>query len=229
VIRLDDKLYAEGDGTKYDLVAIVSGTRTDPLGRDVHDQFYAFRDTQVSMLTDDTSNGASITQAEMFDATENVIQESKDKSKIILELKQSRGWYINLQEKAGDDRTWIGEKGFSKVLIAEQGNAEGISNKTVFFNTYIPPTQAENVCDFSEGKRRTYVLDVFTAAAVVDLDKNKELDKNDRYVEGSGVAADSTSVIVTQSGKKVITPGRPDKPPVPPEDLPITRFFWMQK
>jgi hypothetical protein len=134
-----------------------------------------------------------------------------------------------LQEKAGDDRTWIGEKGFSKVFIADQDNAEGLQKKTVFFNTYLPPAQNDSVCDFSEGKRRTYVLDVFTAAAVVDMDQNKELKKNDRFVEGSGVPADSTPPITTADGTSGPTDGRPGGQIVPRSDIPVTRFFWMQK
>jgi hypothetical protein len=133
-----------------------------------------------------------------------------------------------LQEKAGDDRTWIGEKGFSKVLIADQDNAEGTKKKTVFFNTYIPPAQSESVCDFSEGKNRTYIIDVFTAAAVVDVDKNKELTKSDRFVEGSGTASDSTPPIATADGTNRITDGK-GNPATPDSDIPVTRFFWMQK
>ncbi len=231
VIRLDDQLYAEGDGTKYDLVAIVSGTRTDPLEKVVHNQFYAFRDTQTGILTDDLSNWAgSITLDQMFDATSNVIQEDDNNSKVILELKKSRGWYINLQEKAGDDRTWIGEKGFSKVLITETGEdgADNSTKKTVFFNTYIPPTQSESVCDFSEGKKRTYVLDVFTAAAVIDVDQNKELTKNDRFVEGSGVPPEGPQKTRTENGQEPLGDGGPGKS-ITEDEVSIKRFFWMQK
>jgi len=172
----------------YDIVTLVSGTRPDILGINVHNAAYILRDRQLTTLpdedsdgiaddqTDDTKDFYTLFEDDLFDATSNVLQEGSDEEKEIAlsgeeGLRNKKGWYINLHEPSGD---YIGEKSLASPLIF-QGK--------LYFTTYIPPQAAganvnQNVCDdFDEGHSRLYTLDLLTGGAAED--SNSDGDSND--------------------------------------------------
>jgi|GEM_PF-1251908 len=222
LIRISDSKYSSV--VDYDLLAIVSGTRTEPLDRLVRNQFYAFRDEQQGPLTN-TLDLTPITTKQMVDLTDNVIQEGDENARVqvVVELKGKKGWYVNLQEEPGDDKSWIGEKGTSEPLIKDD---------KVYFTTYVPPAQSTSVCEFSEGFSRFYALDILTAGAVYNFDETTKegqdgLTASDRFIAIPGVAPPPKSY---SPGGPVETVGSgPNTNLTPPEERKTERFFWMQK
>ncbi|MDM8562928.1 PilC/PilY family type IV pilus protein, partial [Candidatus Marithioploca araucensis] len=135
VVMLNDPDYSEKPD--YDMVFITSGYRPDPLGTYTQDRFYALRDLATFALEDDGNGNAkqttdgepksgsyffTLTDDDLFDATDNVIQESADESEIKKEeLNSKSGWFIDLEES--------GEKGLSSPVVF-RGN--------VYFTTFVP-------------------------------------------------------------------------------------------
>jgi len=231
VVRVKDIEYSQIP--TYDLVLIASGNRTqplrtEPLKPDVHDRIFAFRDPQLEPLVD-SSSFEPIKMDKMFDATSNVLQSGSEGSKIQAQkdLKDSRGWYVNLQEKPpnGD---WIGEKGLASPFILD-GKA--------FLTTYVPPKEGENECDPTVGESKLYVLDILNATAALDLNNDGKIDEKDRSKGvGEGIVppppildpkpkpkdGESSEVVVPLDGAfPAGTSYRKSKSP--------SRVFWLQK
>lgn len=163
----------------YDIVTLVSGTRPDILGTNVHNVAYILRDRQLATLPDENGDGIAdnqdddtkdfytLSEDDLFDATSNVLQEGSDAEKDIAlngedGLRNKKGWYIKLHEPSG---AYIGEKSLASPLIF-QGK--------LYFTTYIPPQASgnnvnQNICDdFDEGHSRLYALDLLTGGAAND-------------------------------------------------------------
>jgi type IV pilus assembly protein PilY1 len=137
VVMLNDPDYSSKPD--YDMVFITSGYRPDPLGTYTQDRFYALRDLATFALYDDGNGNAkqtkdedkksgsyffTLTNDDLFDATDNVIQESAEESEIQAnkeELNSKNGWFIDLKES--------GEKGLSSPVVF---------NGQVYFTTFVP-------------------------------------------------------------------------------------------
>jgi type IV pilus assembly protein PilY1 len=177
VVNVKDSLYSSVEN--YDLVAIVSGKRTNPLNTTIHDQFYVLRDRAITGLQDggggnaklDDPTKAPVTNfytlglSDLYNATSNVIQQGSSTAQIqaMQELKDKKGLYIDLMETNG---TFVGEKGLSSPVI--------IGGK-VFFTTYTPPQDVGNVsgCTVSgDGTSKLYALDMLTGGAGYNYSKS---------------------------------------------------------
>ncbi len=168
------------DGTHI-LVTAITGTRPDPLGRSTQDQFYVFKDYQLTELPGNDSGNALIqdptstvstkfrklTQDDIMDISDHVegttIDATGEEGKY--------GWYINLPNS--------GEKGLSAPIVLK-----GI----VFFVTFEPPPEDRQVgadaCSVpEEGISRLYALNIEDGSVAYNLDKDN--DNDDGEVLGS--------------------------------------------
>lgn len=220
VVRVEDKTYSTVP--TYDLVLMVSGTRPDPLEREVHNRIFAFRDLQLTPMGS-AEGVAPITSDHLYDATSNVVQEGDEDARIQAkqDLKDKQGWYINLQESEMTQGSWIGEKGLSSPIVLK-GKA--------YVATYVPPLESEDQCNFSEGESRLYALDILNAAAVADLQSDGQLNKADRSKKmGSGLIHTPEPLNPSGTGETVMSFSRyPGTPDIKETRVP-QRSFWMQK
>lgn len=146
-------------------VGIGSGHRGHPLSLSVEDAFYALRDMSIGALT----------QAQ-FDALTPIVHDdlvpivSADTDVPLTET----GWRVDLSIGG-----WNGEKVLSE--------ARTFANQ-VFFSTFQPST-AGLTCQPQLGTNRTYVMNVFNGAPVMNLDGSADgddLTMDDMFVEAEG-------------------------------------------
>ena len=141
-------------------VSIGSGHREHPLGTDVADRFYVFRDPHVFGPAHDGKGNAvypaPLTEGTLVDVTADVAPE-------IDMLNQHSGWFIRL--------TASGEKVLSSALTAD--------NK-VFFTSYLPSVAQEPSCDLAGviGTGRLYSVSLLTGAPIIFTDV---MTPDDRY------------------------------------------------
>ncbi len=193
--RIDVAVARSGNLT-YDALLLGSGNRAHPLDRDVVNRFYMLRDfgTQSAMHIpndgDPETNACAseelnpdglpcvemppvITEADLYDATDNLLQDGSDEQKETAQLaigsSTVKGWYIELEE--------TGEKSLSRSITL-QGR--------VFFTTFVPPDpldpDVEYVCRPSEGTGFLYAVGLHDATAKYDWASpvNGTLNKADR-------------------------------------------------
>jgi type IV pilus assembly protein PilY1 len=202
-----------------DIITIVSGRRPNPLagGNREHDQFFAFIDNGWEL--DDNGNMSlktpTLEQKNMVPV--DIYADSEDTNVNLLDLKDDEdkgGWSLNLKEESGE---WVGEKGLAPPVI---------SDKKVFFTTYIPPAKQMDACFFDEGKSRIYRLDLLSG---------NPLNKEEPFVEaGPGIVTEPLVMNMVEKdeeghtkkgGTKVYNPKGTLLDESPP---PIQRTFWMQ-
>lgn len=208
----------------YDLVAIGSGDRADPLDllttnlspteEAVHNRIYAFRDYDYKSGAPTTTPSA-ITDADMYDATANnlgTMTGATLQTEIDTNVKNSKGWYINLQESSnvtlsnGLSTTWVGEKVLAKTVIY---------NGTLFATTFVPANDstAQTTCQANEGEGRVYEMNYLTGTPT----NNPSGSAADRFsVVGGGIPSEViivirdggvTGLVGTSGGAKQISPG----------------------
>ncbi len=165
----------------YEALAIGSGNRAHPLDRDAQNRFYLLRDTGTQSAKHIPNDGDSstnacesanlepaglpcrevpalITEADLYDATDNLVQDGTDEGRGAARLalaSAGSGWFIDLER--------TGEKSLSRSITL-QG--------TLFFTTYVPPDpldpEAEHVCRPSEGTGFLYAVGLHDASAKYD-------------------------------------------------------------
>ena len=170
-----DVAVTRSSGLNYDAVMLGSGNRAHPLDRLVKNRFHMLRDLGVQSRLhlpniDDCQDEAlnpdmipcakipsTITEADLFDATENLIQEGNDeqRSSERATLTSKRGWFIELGE--------TGEKNVSRSVTL---------HGVVFFTTFVPPDpldpEVEHICRPSEGNGFLYAVGLHDATAQYD-------------------------------------------------------------
>jgi type IV pilus assembly protein PilY1 len=132
---------------KFLAVVLGSGWRENPLDAGTQDRFY--RIDQYDMRNPPSSY-VKYTEADLYDASTNVIGTATDESQrgAALELlSEAKGWYINFPNS--------GEKTMSSPLVYE-GN--------VYFNTFEPKPPITNTCEAQAGTNRAYAVALATAA-----------------------------------------------------------------
>lgn len=159
--------------TRYLGLVIGSGWHEHPLDTVVQDRIYMLRMTAVTGAPTIPEGGVDVvtytklTEADLFDTTDNLIGEGTDdqKTTALSSLTNSDGWYIRL--------TRSGEK----VLSTSQT----IGNQT-FITTY-EPTPSNSSCVPSTGTPRLYHFNVKDGTPVVNYDdvgSDDNLTKSDR-------------------------------------------------
>lgn len=165
-------------GKRYLGLVIGSGYQAHPLNTTVEDRIYMMKIEAVSSAPIDPEDESettvlyqTLTEDNLYDATENVIQEGSETvtpSEAATTLAGKRGWFIRL--------TNAGEKVLSESTTV---------NNEIFITTY-EPKASDNPCFPPTGTSRMYHLSAFNGTAVRNYDglgSDTELTKDDRYVE----------------------------------------------
>ena len=174
-------------------VAIGSGFHAHPLNQDVHDRFYVLEDSDVlggSPMT------LPLTEASLYDSTDNAIQDGTDQATIDAAKAQRSskpGWYLRLEESSTSQ---IGEKALSKASIFS-----GI----LFLTTYLPEnpssTSVAAACSAAAGVGRVYAMDLRDGSSVFGFNSTVAgLDKNDRFVQLNHVGIPPEVQIIIPGG-----------------------------
>ncbi len=189
-------------------INIGSGYRGHPLNKTIEDRFYSFRTDKLFT----NGNEGTLTEGELYDATQNLVQIGNDAQKTAAKEAFSAphgGWYITLQ---GD-----GEKVLSRALAA--GDA-------LYFNTYEPSTN--NVaCSASVGKNRAYSVRLLNATPIsVAMAGNGTYE--DRYQNSNSGGISSDPQLFCQGNDCYVLPD-PSVPPTPIKMPPLGKTYWIDK
>jgi len=187
-----DVLYGEPDGTQpFDAIMIGSGDREHPFDLTVTNRFYMLKDTNMGKVVD--PGFTTITEADLYDTTSNVIQEgatTTDINAAQAALDGARGWFITLLP---------GEKVVGGAVTL---------NGTTFFGTNEPSTGSTTACT-NLGTARLYALNFLNGSATMDncsngtdADGNGVLAACDRSqtLQGGGFPPSPTPVVTIIDG-----------------------------
>ncbi len=227
----------------FDLLLMVSGDRSAPNTKTVHDRIYMFRDyvitgtiaEEAALPEPDAGDPDTrrfvdnLTESDLYDATENLIQDanggwtSDDALDEIDNLRDKDGWYVSLVEGT---TTWVGEKGLSEPSIL---------NGIALLTTYLPSGELDpdEVCSTPiEGTGRLYGLNILNAAAVYpEWDGTVDAyARADRIYNQSLTGIPSSPVIrMTPEGPQSLTGGGGG---IITTDLniklPVVRSYWKE-
>jgi len=184
-----DVVYGDSPGGSqpYDAVLVGSGDREHPFDETIVNRFYMVKDTNMGKCTAAVpcSFAAPITEATLYDATANTIQDGTidERNTARADLAAAKGWYITLE---------VGEKvvGGSTTLAG-----------TVFFGTNQPKAAAGSCSDL--GTARLYGMSFIDASATLDQDGAGGLTKADRSITtpGGGFPPSPVPVVTVIDGK----------------------------
>ncbi|WP_422132958.1 pilus assembly protein [Endozoicomonas sp. ALD040] len=142
-------------------IVVGSGFRAKPLGTQVNDRLYVFRDPNIydAPASYNYNNGSVIDESALYDATANLVQQGNGVQRATARssLGSLKGWYIRFEVS--------GEKLLGRPTVF---------NNVLTLTTYAPG---------SGGSSFLYVLNIDNASAVVDLDGNSQVVKGDRKRE----------------------------------------------
>ena len=238
VIQVEDAIYSSD--ASYDLVAIISGDRANPLDEDVLNRAYGLRDYAVSGgleeggqvplrhvgydIGDGTIDGDADndTNADLYDTTANLIQvgESGDQDLAKEAMQASSGWFIDLT----DNGVKVGEKGLSSPVI--------LAGK-LFFTTFLP-SSVTDPCRVIQGSGRLYGINAITAEAVfidwLDEGNDETFETGDRtYTLGAGIPSSAVPIFQEKGVTLLIGTGGGAESVDPNISLPRVRTYWYQE
>ncbi len=192
---------------KYLTILLGSGYRAHPLEKAVSDRFYSLKQPISA------DSAYSVTESDLYDATENLIQDGSDdeKAAATTELAQAKGWYITMENE--------GEKVLSRPAVF---------NGKVLFSTYEPKASVKK-CVAVVGLNREYIVSVLDATAVVNRgDLDSDLTKADRSADVylPGIVDDPVLIMTEEGSQLYLGTQKSDL------DLPLdraVRTFWYQE
>ena len=157
-------------GSPYLALNLGSGYRAHPLNEAIEDRFYNLK--QLDYVYTSPSTYTKWTEADLYDATDNLVQQGTEAEQIeaanalsSYHADRKDGWYIRL--------TNSGEKVLAKSLTI---------NNQVLFTTYEPSPPDVTSCEPANGTARLYVVDIKDASATDDRDDDNDVDKEDRVI-----------------------------------------------
>ena len=169
----------------YYAVAFGSGFRAGPLNTTVDDRFYMYKDYGVFALDENenfTLPATTLNESNFYDASLHLLTSTDDEARELANtaFEGKDGWMLRLTTK--------GEKVLSSPLILDY---------KIFFTTYVPASSSESSCAPPTGNSRAYLVNLFNANAVDDLNQTGELDSDDRYAQlkQTGIAPDTKILI----------------------------------
>jgi type IV pilus assembly protein PilY1 len=186
----------EGQAPFISIVA-ASGYRAHPLNTDIHDRMYMIRDYDVFTTP---STFTTITEADLFDTTDNIIGEGTQAEKITAttSLSAESGWFISLEELDG---TFVGEKGLSEPLIL---------NGVAIITTFTPASAgiSTSACEANDGTGAIFFVNVADGTPTYDLSGNLDKTREDRkvFLDRGGIPP-SPTVIITGAGTPTLCVG----------------------
>ena len=165
-------------------VALGSGWRASPLDTVVEDNFYMLKDSGV--FKRDTNGNYTYMEtayeSDMYNATSHALNSSDESERELAsqEFANKDGWYLNLNIN--------GEKVLSSPLIIDY---------KVFFTTYIPAVSSTSSCAPPTGNSRAYLVNMFNANAVTDVNNDGEVNELDRAADlkQTGIAPETKILI----------------------------------
>jgi type IV pilus assembly protein PilY1 len=193
----DVALIIESGQPPYLAIVAASGYRAHPLNQTIRDRMYMMRMDDIYSAP---AIYETITEADLFDTTDNAIGEgtTAEKTAAITDLSTSKGWYITFNEMDG---SYIGEKALSEPLII--GGVGLVS-------TYVPEDLDPNAasCVPKAGTGIVYYVNVTDGTPTFnlagDIDKTREDRKE--YLKRGGIPP-SPSVIITEGGTPTLCIG----------------------
>jgi type IV pilus assembly protein PilY1 len=205
------------NGQRYLNLAIGSGYQASPLDKGVEDRFYKLTISPVAIpLNEDGDvDYTTLTEADLFDTTDNLIQEGSESQRDAAEstLAQAQGWYIRL--------TRDGEK-----VLSASTTLRG----DVFFTTFEPAASLDP-CVPSAGQSRLYHVELADGRAVVNYDKlgsDDALTETDRYVALKTLGLPPSPKAITIDGEDIIVAGTETLVPPPPGGL-VRKIYWYEE
>ena len=163
---------ASDNGVPYLALAIGSGWRAHPLDTVVDDRFYVVKQAAVFGPPAGGSY-TKLTEANLSDITDNLVQQGTEaeKAAAVADLSAKQGWYIRLE---GDGE---GEKALAQAEIG---------NEQILFSTFTPAVST-GTCGGTMGGGSAYLVDLYTGAAVKNLDSTADDPNRDKSCSESGV------------------------------------------
>jgi type IV pilus assembly protein PilY1 len=181
-----DVVYSSDANGPYDAVLIGSGDREHPFDTTVTNRFYMFKDRKTGLSG---VGQATITEADLFDATSDALQTATGSSLTAAQsaLVSAKGWMVTLA--AGE-----------KVV----GGAVTVGGVT-FFNTNQPAAMAAAGSCSNLGVARAYAVGFADATATGPLASGQTITMASRYtvVPGGGYLPSPVAVVLELSGKIV--------------------------
>ncbi|MFC4701859.1 PilC/PilY family type IV pilus protein [Glaciecola siphonariae] len=194
---------------QYFAVALGSGFRAGPLNTTINDNFYMIKDKGTfiqNSLGEYSFPATTVDLTKLYDATDHLSTTGTSAEQALASqaFVDKDGWYIRL--------TSGGEKVLSSPLIIDY---------KILFTTYVPAASSSSLCAPPSGNSRAYLVNLFNANAVTDLNNNNDKDKGDRFstLEQTGIAPPPTFIFGGGGGEdKSICFGAECADPEPPED-----------
>jgi type IV pilus assembly protein PilY1 len=190
VVQVLDSIYS--DTSEYDYVFIGSGNRPNPLGANIQDRFYGFRDRNISGMEDSspqdniadsypntTGTATPYTASTLVDVTSTVLDTSAA-------TKSSDGWFFDFTSSGTSDE---------KVL-----SAASVIAGNVFFTTFEPDaTLSADLCSTNIGGGNAYGFNILTTNAALDWDGDGDIDQADRKLAlGGGIPSDVVPIFTKE-------------------------------
>lgn len=182
-----DVVYGTSGGTQqYDAVLIGSGDREHPFETTSVNRFYMVKDSNMGKSV--AADFVTITEADLYDATLNLIQDGtqSQKESALASLTAAKGWYLTLKS---------GEKVVSNAITM---------GGTTFFGTNQPSAQVSGSCT-NLGKALVYAISFLDASATLELDGMEGETIGDRAddVVGGGLPPPPVGIVTIVDGKPV--------------------------
>ncbi|WP_418141422.1 PilC/PilY family type IV pilus protein [Marinobacter sp. MA] len=205
------------NGQRYLNLAIGSGYQASPLDKGVEDRFYKLTISSIAVPLNQAGEVeyTTLTEADLMDTTDNLIQEGTEEQREAAEtsLSQAQGWYIRL--------TRDGEK-----VLSSSTTLRG----DVFFTTFEPAASLDP-CVPSAGQSRLYHVELADGRAVVNYDKlgsDDALTESDRYVALKTLGLPPSPKAITIDGEDIIVAGTETLVPPPPGGL-VRKIYWYEE
>jgi len=156
---------------RYDIIALASGDRTDPLDNqtlaldpaqdEIRNKIYAIRDENTA-TGPASSAPTAILQANLYDATSDVLLDDSTSNCTSTKsdaLKGAKGWFIELIDQNNttvtSDDEWVGEKSLARTVILDGW---------LYVTSYVPPSTAtaQQTCAANEGAGRLHAIPILS-------------------------------------------------------------------
>tara|TARA_R110002167_G_scaffold14825_1_gene59732 strand:+ start:166 stop:5358 length:5193 start_codon:yes stop_codon:yes gene_type:complete len=197
---------------RYLSLAIGSGYRAHPLNTAIEDRFYMIKQFATHAKPADTWN--VLTEADLYDATANLIGQGDDAEQSVAKstLTNKEGWYLRM-ENSGE-----------KVL----SGSTTIQNQIVF-TSYQPTTAAAGSCNPTQGTSRAYLVSLFDATPMKDINEDGTIVVEDRVIQLQiGSIPATPTVIDTVDSKPTVWVG-PERLDQVNTDVESSRTYWIEE
>lgn len=204
------------NGKRYLNLAIGSGYQAHPLDKLADDRFYKLTISSIGIPANEDGEVeyTALTESDLLDVTENLIQEGTNAQKDAAEtsLAEASGWYIRL--------TRSGEK-----VLSASTTLRG----DLYFTTF-EPSASLDPCVPAAGLSRLYHVKLRDGRAVVNYDTagGDVLTESDRYIALKTLGLPPSPKTVIIDGEEVIIAGTETLLPPPPGAL-VRKIYWYEE